>query len=213
MLAYAEGMDEITFMDQQANSGGYVTRYLITERYLRMDFGQNGDDFVLFDRQEKRVYNVTHDQRQILLIEPGAATIPKPEKWDVRDDVLVDERGTRTFDIVVNGIKCSRISAAQNFLPDVAQAVSDFNEVMSATQATTYLATPPEMRHPCDLAHHVLAPRFWLKNGLPLYQADADGAIRRLLNYQTDLPLKRSLFSLPDYRTIRLRDLQGGAKP
>jgi hypothetical protein len=68
------------------------------------------------------------------------------------------------------------------------------------------------MRHPCDLARYVFEPRRWVHNGLPLHEANADGSIRRLLNYQTGVPVRHGLFVLPTtYRTIRLRDMQGGA--
>jgi hypothetical protein len=205
-------MEEVSFMDQPPDAGGYVTRVLVTERYLRMDYGQDRDDYVLFDRQAHRVYNVVHDQRQIMVIEPGAVGIPKPEKWQVKEDVLAEERGQRTFDIQVNGATCSRITASPTFLPDVARALGDFNELMVATQSATYLATPPEMRQPCDLARYIFETRLWVKSGFPMYEADADGSVRRLLSYQTAVPVRRGLFSLPDsYRTIRLRDMQGGA--
>jgi len=210
--AQADNMVEVNFMDQQADAGGYVTRYLVTERYLRMDYGQDRDDFVLFDRQTHRVYNVLHEQKQILLIEPGAVTLPKPEKWKVSEDMLVDERGKRTFDILVNGVRCSRITASPTFLPEVAQALGDFNELMRSAQNATFLATPAEMRHPCEMARYVFEPMTWLKHGLPLHEANTDGSIRRLLNYQTGLPERRGVFALPQsYRTIRLQDMQGGA--
>lgn len=216
LAARADSMLEVSFMDQRGDAGGGITRYLVTDRYLRMDYGQERDDYVLFDRQKKRVYNVTHDQRTIMLIEPGVVTIPKPEKWKVNEDTLQEERGKRSYDIEVNDIKCSRITAAQNFLPDFVDALGDFNELMAATQAATYLATPPELRHPCELARYVLEPRRWIGSGFPLYEANTDGSIRRLLDYKTGMPIRPSLFKLPEtYRTIRLRDMQGGsdAKP
>lgn len=218
LAAHAENdsatMAEVNFMDQPADGGGYVTRLLVTDRYLRMDYGQDRDDYVLFDRQAHLAYNVTHDQRQIMLIEPGTVTVPKPEKWQVKEDVLTEERGQRTFDIEVNGATCSRITASPAFLPDVAQALGDFNELMVATQSATYLATPPDQRRPCDLARYILEPRLWVKSGFPIYEADANGSIRRLLNYQTGVPVRRGIFTLPEtYRTVRLRDLQGGARP
>lgn len=207
-----ETMAEVNFMDQPADSGGYLTRLLVTARYLRMDYGQDRDDYVLFDREAHRIYNVTHDQREILVIEAGAVDMPKPEKWEVSEDMLSDERGKRTFNIMVNGATCSRITASPSFLPEVTQALGDFNEVMTATQSKTFLATPPALRQPCDLARYVFEPKFWLKNGLPLYEADADGSIRRLLNYQTGVPVREGIFSLPKtYRTVRMSDLQAGA--
>jgi len=208
--AWADTMVEVSFMDQPPDSGGYVTRMLVTDRYLRMDFGQDGDDFVLFDRKAQRVYNVTHDQRQILLIEPGTVSVPKPEKWEVSENVLTEDRGKRTYDLEVNGIRCSRITAADMLLPDVTQALGDFYELLSATQAATYLATPVEMRNPCELARHILEPRRWLKYGFPLYEADGDGSVRRLLGYQTGVQERPKLFALPaSYRTISMRDMQG----
>lgn len=211
LTARADSMTEVSFMDQRSDSGGSVTRYLLTDRYLRMDYGQERDDYVLFDRQEKRVYNVTHDQRTIMLIEPGSVSIPKPDKWKVKEDLLQEVPGKRSFDLEVNEIKCSRITAAKNFLPDFVDALGDFNELMAATQAATYLATPPELRHPCELARYVLEPRRWLSSGFPLYEANMDGSIRRLLDYKAGMPIRSSLFILPEaYRTIRLRDMQGG---
>lgn len=210
LAARAEGMVEVSFMDQPAEGGGYVTRFLVTDRYLRMDYGQDRDDFVLFDRQTRRAYNVTHEQRQILLIEPGPVTMERPERWEVRDELLSDERGRRTFDIQVNGLHCSRITASPTFLPEVAQALAEFNELMTSAQSATFQATPAELRHPCELARYVFEHQLWLKNGLPLYEANGDGSIRRLLGYQTGLSERRGLFALPArYQTIRLRELQG----
>jgi hypothetical protein len=208
--AQSDTMIEVNFMDQQQNSGGYVTRFLVTDDYLRMDFGQDREDYVLFDRKAQRIYSVTHDQRQVLLIEPSEVTVPKPEKWELTEDVLGDERGKRTFDIVVNGTHCSRITAVRGFLPEVAQAMSDYYALMSGAQSATYLATPPELRHPCDLARLVLEPRRWLAGGVPLHETNIDGTVRRLLDYQTGLPVRRGVFVVPEsYRAVRLRDMQG----
>lgn len=212
--AAAEGMVEVSFMDQPADGGGYVTRLLVTDRYLRMDNGQDRDDFVLFDRQTHLAYNVIHEQRQVLVIEPVAVTVERPRQWEVKEDVLSDERGRRTVDIAVNGLHCSRITASPTFLPEVAQALGEYNELMTGVQSTTYQATPAELRHPCDLARYVLDHRAWLRHGLPVYEANGDGSVRRLLGYQTGLNERRALFALPkSYRTVRLRDLQGSGTP
>jgi hypothetical protein len=204
----AETMVEVSFMDQPADGGGYVTRYLVTERYLRMDYGQDRDDFVLFDRVNRVAYNVVHEARQILLIEAGPV-VERPRQWEVEEDLLVEERGSRTFDIKVNGKHCSRVTASPSFLPDVAHAMVEFNDLMAGAQSATWQATPAELRHPCDLARLVLDHRVWYRNGLPVYEADADGFVRRLLNYQAGLESRKTLFALPrSYQVIRLKDLQ-----
>jgi hypothetical protein len=207
------GMTEVTYMDQEETGGGYVTRYLVTDRFLRMDYGRDREDFVVFDRRDKRVYNVAHDRRQVLVFEPGALKIAPPANWKIKEYIHDDRNGQKRFDLAVNGVVCSRITASERFLPEVAQALMEFQEVMAATHAATYLATPPEQRADCNLARLVLEPRHWFKYGLALDEVRNDGFSRRLLNYQADIAVRPKLFEVPaDYRKIGVTELRGEAQ-
>jgi hypothetical protein len=206
------GMTELTYMDQEATGGGYVTRYLVTDRYLRLDYGRDREDFVLFDRKEKRVYNVNNDQREILVFEPGAVQVKPPKKWEIKEDLLDSNSSEKRVDLVVNGTVCTRLAAAQGFLPDVAQALQDFQEVMASTHAGTYLATPQDQRDDCDLARLILAPARWFKYGMPFDEVRSNGFSRRLLNYKTDVAVRPKALALPaGYRMIRFKNVQGTA--
>ncbi len=210
--AGAAGMSEVTYMDQEGQGGGYVTRYLQTERYLRMDFGRDRDDFVLYDRVQKRVYNVLHDRRQIMVIDAAPVQISVPKDWRVKDDVLDANEAKTRVDLSVNGRICSRLTASQRFLPEMRLALQEFTEAMVATQAATYAATPAEQRDPCDLARLILEPQRWFKYGLAMDELRDDGFSRRLLSYSADLALRPSLFELPaDYRQINIKQMRGEA--
>lgn len=201
----AGGMTEVTYMDQEANAGGYVTRYLVTDNFLRMDYGRDREDYVLLDRRAKRVYNVNHGQREVLVFERGPLNVEKPKDWDTDDDVLSDQEGRKRLNLIVNGKVCTRILASERFLPEVAQALGDFGEVMAATHAATYLATPVEQREGCDLARLVLEPRRWFKYGLTLDEVHYSGLSRRLLNYQAGTAVRPKVFEVPDtYRQINM---------
>jgi len=207
------GMTELNYMDQEASGGGYVTRYLVTDRYLRLDFGRDRDDFVLFDRKEKRVYSVTHDRQEILVFEPGVVQVKPPKKWEIKEDILENKGSRIRWDLVVNGTVCTRIAASQRFLPDVAKALLEFQELMAATQSNTYLATPVDQRDDCDLARLILAPQYWFKYGMPFDEVRVSGFSRRLLSYESDVAVRPKAFELPEnYHVIRLNDLQGKAK-
>ena len=207
------GMTEVTYMDQEATGGGYVTRYLVTDRFLRMDYGRDREDFVLYDRREKRVYNVVHDRRQVMVFEPGPLHIEPPKEWKIKEDILDDRNAQKRVDLIVNGVVCSRLTASERFLPEVAQALMEFQDALAATQATTYLATPPEQRDTCDLARLVLEPQRWFKYGLALDEVRNDGFSRRLLNYQADIALRPKVFEIPaDYRRITMKQLRGEAQ-
>jgi len=209
----AGGMSEVTYMDQEATGGGYVTRYLVTDRFLRMDYGRDREDFVVYDRREKRVYNVVHDRRQVLVFEPAPLHVEPPKEWKIKEDILDDRNAQKRFDLAVNGVVCSRITASERFLPELAQALMEFQDVMAATHAATYLATPPEQRDACDLARLVLEPRRWFKYGLALDELRNDGFSRRLLNYQADIAVRPKLFEVPaEYRQIGVKELRGEAQ-
>ena len=206
----ATGMTEVTYMDQEANAGGYVTRYLVTDRFLRMDYGRDREDFVLLDRREKRAYNVNHERREVLVFESGPLNIEKPKTWDTDDDVLSERDAQKRLDLIVNGKVCTRILASERFLPEVAQALGEFSEVMAATHAASYLATPPEQREACDLARLVLEPRRWFKYGLTLDEVHYTGFSRRLLNHQTGIVVRPKAFEVPEnYRRINMQTQQG----
>lgn len=207
----AGGMTEVTYMDQEADAGGYVTRYLVTDRFLRMDYGRDREDFVLLDRREKRAYNVNHERHEVLVFEMAPLTMEKPKEWDTDDDLLSDKGAQKRLNLIVNGKVCTRILAAERFLPEVAQALGEFGEVMAATHAAAYLATPPEQREACDLARLVLEPRRWFKYGLTLDEVHYSGFSRRLLNYQAGVAVRPKVFVVPEhYRQINMKAQRGG---
>lgn len=209
----AAGMSEVTYMDQETNAGGYVTRYLVTDRYLRMDYGRDREDYVLFDRLEKRAYNVNHERHEVLVFEPGQIMVEKPKDWDIDDDVLSDKDSQKRLNLTVNGKICTRILASKRFFPELAEALGEFGEVMAATHARSYLATPVEQRDACDLARLVLEPRRWYKHGTTLDELHYTGVSRRLLNYQSGVAVRPKVFEIPEhYQLIELKTLSG-AKP
>ena len=207
----AGGMTEVTYMDQEADAGGYVTRYLVTDRFLRMDYGRDREDFVLLDRREKRVYNVNHAGFEILIFDWAPLAIDKPKEWDIDEDVLSDKGAEKRLNLMVNGKICTKIRASERFLPVVAQALAEFGEVMAATHVAAYAATPIEQREPCDLARLILEPRRWYKYGLTLDEVHYSGFSRRLLNHQSAVAIRPKVFELPGYRQISMKAPPGSS--
>lgn len=210
VTALAEDAIEVTYMDQEPNRGGYVTRYLVTDSFLRMDFGQDGDDYVLYDRRAKRVFNINHAQREALVIDFEAVTYPKPKDWEVDEYTRQNTDGKRRFELSVDGTVCSRIVAMEKLAPDAALAMAEFAEALAATQAATYQATPADQQRPCDLARFVLEPRRWYQYGVPVDELHTNGLSRRLLNYSATYKAKPTLFAVPArYRQVNLKEMRG----
>lgn len=205
----ADTMTEVTFMDQDLRGGGYATRYLVTKQFLRMDYGQDGDDYVLYDRAQMRVYNVVHRDRNVLVIDAATVNYPKPKNWDVREDVTAMSDGRKRIEIAVNGTVCSRMLTSEKFLPEVGKAMAEMQLALAATQAATFRATPEELRDSCELARHVLETDLWFKHGLAVDMLHHTGMSRRLLN-SGEVPLRPRVFTVPaDYGRASLNAMQG----
>jgi hypothetical protein len=200
---------EVTYMDQEPDRGGYVTRYLVSESFLRMDFGQDGDDYVLYDRRVKRVYNVNHERREAMVIDYEPVNYPKPERWSVDEYTRQNSDGKRRFELSVNGTTCSRIVSMEKLAPEAAAAMAEFTEALAATQAATYRATPADQQEPCDLARYVLESRRWFQYGVPVDEVHYNGLSRRLLNYSASVKARPTLFAVPArYRQINFNDVR-----
>lgn len=211
-LAHAgDTLSEVTYMDQPPKGGGYVTRYLVSEGFLRMDFGRDRDDYVLYDRHQHRVYNVTHESRQVLVIDAAPVKYDQPKEWNVRDHTLQNTQGKRRFEVSVNGETCMRVMAVEKFLPEVNEALTEFAQALAATQADTFRATPPELQRSCELMRFVLEPKRLYQFGLPVDEVHHDGLSRRLLNSATDVKVRPGLFDVPTgYQVINIKDMRGG---
>lgn len=205
-------MIELDYRDQDADTAAYRTRVLVTPAFMRLDYGNNRDDFVLLDRRKARVYNVTHQDRQILEISGGKFALTRPEPWVLRHEIQPASPGKRTrkVDLYVNGVLCSQVTAQPGLLPDAVAALKQYRLVLSQVQASVSALQRAEEREYCALAQHVFETSRELDFGLPLAENYQDGRRRELSNY-TVRPVEAKLFELPkDYRRVNINDLRGG---
>jgi hypothetical protein len=193
----AAGMTELRYMDQDPGSAPYLTRILITERFLRLDNGQDDGDYALLDRQSGQVVNVLHDPRILMRMANHPLPVSRPLAYTVEEKVLPVREGTVRVQIFADGMLCSETVAAKGLLPDAARALAEFKSALAYTQLQTYRNTPEELRQPCDLAHHVWESGRGLAYGLPLEERDYAGRVRRL-SENAMKNLDSGLFDLPE---------------
>ena len=54
---------EIDYLDQEPEQAAYVSRILVQGDLLRMDYGHDAEDFILYDRHAGMVWLVAHGER------------------------------------------------------------------------------------------------------------------------------------------------------
>lgn len=189
------------------DGGEYPSRLIITEQFLRMDGGGGADDgFVLFDRKEGVIYNVTHGDRTILVI--PARPLPQPPMKIVTQTISVEaDAGAPTVGgrvpehrrLLVNSKPCHDVIAANDLLPEAVAVLREFNSVLAGQKGGAVETIPADMLDGCDLAMNVFHPNWVLEFGLPIRQWGA-GRTEMLLDFDPDFAASPRLFLLPpDY--------------
>lgn len=200
----AAEMTELRYMDQEPGSQPYLTRILVTEKFMRVDNGRDDGDFVLFDRQTGGVSNVLHEEKILMRMIKKPLPPSRPGTYTIEEKLIPVRQGTLRVQVVANDKICSETVSVKSLFPDAARALAEYKSALAYTQLQTYRNTPDEIRQTCDLVHHVWETDRALAHGLPIEERDYAGRIRNysggaLKNYDA------RLFRIPDgYDTLHL---------
>ncbi len=192
--AQASDMIALRYIDQDPGGPAYLTRIFVTPQYLRMDTGEDGGDFILLDRRQRKVINVLRGNGMIMVFKAGKQP-SRPADWAPQLESSKTGRGLR-FSLSVKGVTCSEGLAAPGAAPDAVRAMSELKSVLAATQYRVWSESPASMQHQCDLANQVWETGTTLKLGLPLEERDFTGRSRKIEREGRE-PLKPGLFRIP----------------
>lgn len=192
-------MIALRYVDQDPGDPPYLTRILVTPDFMRMDDGNDDGDFVLLDRRQRQVTNITRANKLAMVFTPGTLP-PKPAGWKPRLAAHPAAPGTQRFSLVLKDVVCSEGVAARAAAPDAARAMAELKSVLAAMQYRVWKASPRELQHDCDLANQVWASGATLELGLPLEEREFTGRTRRLES-ESKQPLQLELFRVPDGMT------------
>lgn len=194
------------YEEQEAGIDAYPVRILVVPGYLRMDDGQDDGDFLLFDRNNRRVFSINHEDRSILVIEPvapGTGPAPPPD-LELGVQQIVDEstplvagKQPEMYRFTAAGETCLEAVVVPGLLPQAVQALSEYSRLLAERQQAMLENTPEEFRTPCFLSRHVHAAGRQLEQGLPIQEWDSSGYRRQLTDFRDKVPVNPELFELP----------------
>jgi len=192
------------YLEQEVGNDPWEVRYIITDRYLRSDQGDDSVDFVLLDRQKKQIYNVVEDSQTILDIDgkgeigkrPADLAIEVRRSYDSKAPTL-EGKDPVTLELRADGGVCNSSVVVEGILDNARKAFEAFADVLAVQQQRSKGNTPAEYVTPCFLARYLYAADFDVAVGLPVVTWTPEGARRQLLRYERDVPVDNALFKLP----------------
>lgn len=201
--AFGETAALLVYRVWEKGSDPYLSRVMVTPDYVRLDEGIDDGGYTLFDRQQEILYNVSPDDRSILVIDHSTPVPEDAAKLVLKEEVAVDEQapsvaGRQPTDVrlLANGELCSEMVVIDGVMQEAVDALAELKLALARIQAATLPSLPPEMRTPCDLAANVYAADRSLRFGLPLQERSA-GRSQSLVDFKSDYEAAEGLFTLP----------------
>lgn len=198
------------------NEPGFETNflsYLVTPDFLRIDDKSQGDNFILFNRRKREIYNVINSEKTISVITAQDVKIEPPLPIDYTYEKQESGAVTRGdasakgyyYKFSANGTPCYNVVVAEGYLPDVAAAFREFRAVLAGEHATTVGRIPADQIDACDLALNVFYATRHLEFGFPVREWDAKGYSKFLRDVQLNVEPEENVLELPEgYKRERL---------
>jgi len=183
-------LTEIMYQEASPGVGTYPYRILVNDEYLRFDGGKDEDGYILFNRKEKQVVSVNHEDQSLFYIQPQSKKTYENSKIEV---VVIESNlekapkiqnfKAKLYDIVANESLCRQVLSFDGLLPEVTKAWKEFEELMQIQNQLTLSRTPKDMQTDCFIANNISNASEFLNYGLPYSIKSKDGTLRILKDY------------------------------
>lgn len=190
------------YEEKEPETESVNVRYLVNNKFLRIDNGQSSDDFILFDRNKKEIYSVNRDDQSILVIKNNEWLAPKYD-FSIKENKTVLTKAPKIqgkhvmdYSVSVNKDLCYRIQSVPDVYANEMQAFIEYQKVLSGQQVKLLANTPADMQTPCFLIGQVYNAGDYYRFGLPVHEWHSRGYIKVLRSYKQE-KIKQELFVLP----------------
>ena len=201
----------LLFDEEEPGTDVYPVRYLVSDKYLRIDDGHDASDFILLDRTTSVIYSVSHEFGNTLVIHPQPQT-SLPDDLKLTHEPVPDSeapsiagRQPQHYRYLANGRLCYEAVLVPGLMSAAVDGLTEYEQLLGRQQATRLESTPVQLRTPCFLSRYIHAPGRHLGQGLPVQVWDDGGFRRALINFSEQTNVSNYLFEVPsEYRQVTI---------
>jgi len=183
----------------------FQTEIRILPHRMLISDNRNNSGYLLVDRDKKIIYNINRDDKTIMVIKQQPITTPSPVKIDYEMKSQpssaipkIASVSATHYRIDVNGQHCyDVVSAGNEFLPKITQAMVEFRQILASEHAKSVSKIPKDMIDACDLALNIYHSSDHLANGFPFREWDQHGYLRFIRYWMMNDKVKPELLELP----------------
>ena len=193
----------LLYEEKEQNTPSTNMRYIVTENNMRIDNGQPGDDYILYDRNPKKIFSINHNDKTILVIKDNHwvkqrfkfKTEVMRKKLDqapkISGQILID------YWVKANDEVCSRFQLLPETFKKEMKVFYEYQKILSGQQVKSINHTPIEMQTPCFLIDQIYNDGAYYLEGLPVQEWHSRGYAKILKDFKHE-EVSQELFLLPE---------------
>lgn len=205
-MASAQPASLLVYRVAEAGIDPYITRIIVTEDFVRLDEGADGDGYALYDRALEVIYNVVNSEQSILVMDPQQPLPDENPGLILQEKTKVDHDAPKVVGkaptevtLLANGEVCAEMVVIDGPMADALEGLGELKLTLARVHASRMAAMPLNLQTACDQATNIYAAARALQFGLPL-QERSQGRSQSLVDFSENFEVDDSLFELPrDY--------------
>jgi hypothetical protein len=202
----------VSYLEQEAGTGTYPVRILVSEAFVRFDDGYDESDFVLLDRHSRMLFSVIHENQSVLEISnqpfdgaPPEGLLMTEERTIDEDAPLISGKQAVHFRFLAAGETCYQAITVAGLMGKAVDGMADYASALGERQLANMESVPDTMQTPCFLSRYVYAPGRHYEHGLPVTVWDENGFSSSLTDFRESETVAAALFTVPDeYERLRM---------
>lgn len=201
--------DILTFSEIIGDQPETNTRMIVTKNYLRMDDGSDSENFLLFDRLNKIIYNIVADDKTVMTMdsqdkkEDANLKPPFPILWNVESQtshalMKTDDQNSASathYRFKLNQKECYNLVALDHGMDEPLAAMREFRQALANQLKSQY---SQQEGQECYEAVNIFTPINHLHQGFPIREWSVYGYQRFLVDYRKKIIFPKRLFQLPE---------------
>jgi hypothetical protein len=208
----------MVFMEQEEGIEPYQTRVLVNTQFLRFDDGDGAHNYMLMDRQTKKIYNVNNQDKTVMVLERKNHAVKPP--FELKNEVkkIDDMQGAPAihgkqpahYQLSTNNQVCLDVVSVDGLLPEAVSALREYHAILASDSATTLVNIPADMQEPCMLSMSTFSSDAYLQHGFPVHEWKP-GYQRHLVDYKKTFDAPPEIFMLPqEYFQFTVQQMREG---
>lgn len=205
---------QLSYIEREPGTDEYEVTILVSERYLRIDQGDEESGFIIYDDKDRIIYSVSHHDKSVLVIKEhvfSEKSLPvkyETEYLELADAPTVD--GNAIFNYRVYTGKgdseetCLEAQLVENLLPAVSKLLQNYQNVVSGQQVQLTDNKVNEIQTACYFVDQIYNKGKYYEKGLPIQEWHSNERFKVLSSYKK-IAISAGKFTIPEkYRQFSI---------